>query len=112
MIATKIFNLQKQQYLDETDLKDGELFCDKCKGTGAIEYNSFSVADEMCPKCFGSGIVDWIEQVVGKKPIQHCSSSTSGYGVAYSGTSGVGYGAVNSGISGVGNVIQSKVTNI
>jgi DnaJ-class molecular chaperone len=53
-------------------LKPGEYKCDRCNGTGEIELinpDSFiGVYYEWCPKCKGEGKLDWIENVVGKKP--------------------------------------------
>lgn len=54
-------------------LKPGEVKCEKCKGTG---YNLKAPDNNIpryqklppCPKCHGSGKLDWIENVVGKKP--------------------------------------------
>jgi hypothetical protein len=44
------------------ELKPGEVICDECLGTGE------SIAHHSCPKCWGNGKLDWIENVVGKRP--------------------------------------------
>jgi len=44
------------------ELKEGEVACSRCDGTGLL-YNG------MCEKCQGNGKLDWIEQILGKKPL-------------------------------------------
>jgi len=39
------------------NLKLGEVICDKCHGKGG-----------WCEKCHGDGKLDWVENIVGKKP--------------------------------------------
>jgi len=57
---------------DKIKLKEGEVICDKCNGTGG-EYQDPNVGPKMsnyfikCDKCYGSGKLDWIENIVGKK---------------------------------------------
>lgn len=46
-------------------LKEGEVLCDKCYGKGFLGKGR---ALPICPKCFGAGKLDWIENVVGKRP--------------------------------------------
>lgn len=50
----------------------GEIFtCDKCGGDGKIETRSLFADNSFistCKKCKGTGKLDWIENVVGKKP--------------------------------------------
>jgi DnaJ-class molecular chaperone len=45
-------------------MNEGELICDKCKGSGMSWFNS------ICKKCQGTGKVDWIENIIGKKMIE------------------------------------------
>lgn len=48
-------------------LKEGEVECPVCKGTGDdIRYNSNEDFCPHCPKCLGTGKLDWLEMVVGK----------------------------------------------
>jgi len=52
------------------DLKEGEIVCDKCSGTGRTEVKRNSInfyASGMCPKCLGKGKLDWIENITGIK---------------------------------------------
>jgi len=49
-------------------LKEGEVICDRCKGT-CHEPNSSDndeLCTEICGKCFGHGKLDWIENIIGK----------------------------------------------
>ena len=60
-------------------LEEGEMICDKCEGKGCIssKIDPTTMASS-CQKCQGTGKVDWIENIVGKKPeMQFGSSSTS-----------------------------------
>lgn len=56
-----------------TDLKEGEIVCNKCGGTKHIEVKRNPKKSgpyhptEMCPKCFGTGKLDWIENITGIK---------------------------------------------
>ena len=53
-------------------LKDGEIICPECKGTGRESESTISAAGyEMtfeCKKCQGDGKFDWVERVMGKTP--------------------------------------------
>lgn len=56
------------------NLKQSEVICDKCKGTGydlkipQVENNETYYQNHYpCDKCQGDGKLDWIEAVVGKK---------------------------------------------
>ncbi len=40
-----------------------KIICDKCKGTGIGKSNFYA-----CTKCWGAKKLDWVENVVGKKP--------------------------------------------
>ncbi len=47
--------------------------CDECLGGGLIEVeendNPYYIPYYVtCPKCMGDGELDWIENIVGKKP--------------------------------------------
>ena len=51
-------------------LKDGEVICKQCNGTGKPDNNKFKTeyyGYMVCDKCKGSGKFDWIESIVGKK---------------------------------------------
>jgi len=76
------------------ELKQGEVICSVCKGTGIIsektelfEYYhrgaSFMApgipTKEFCEKCQGKGKLDWIEAIVGKKKLTPGGCGTSGY---------------------------------
>jgi len=55
-----------------TELKTGEIKCDKCNGSGIyVKEFEYRVPGEKimtaCDKCCGTGKLDWIEVVVGKK---------------------------------------------
>ena len=55
----------------ELELKEDEMICDKCNGTGYHNdhaMNNFSFIDPVCQKCQGSGKVDWISNITGEKP--------------------------------------------
>ena len=67
--------------ITEKDLEEGEMICSKCKGVGflkKIKSENISIYKDVCPKCHGAGKLDWIENVIGKKPSNNSSSSTSG----------------------------------
>lgn len=55
------------------DLKEGEIICDKCKGTGSIKVKRDPTKSGpyhgvvMCLKCLGKGKFDWIENIIGVK---------------------------------------------
>lgn len=46
-------------------LEEGEVFCDRCNGTGIVD-NTKGSGTYNCRKCLGTGKLDWIENVVGK----------------------------------------------
>lgn len=76
----KIYNNARRTYIDESDCKEGETICRKCKGQGNIMSPNGPWSDN-CPQCLGHGIVDWVTQAV-KRPIMiatdsSCSSSAS-----------------------------------
>ncbi len=61
---------------EQFNLEEGEYICDKCGGTGRINnhnpYHSFPHSRSrtvFCPMCQGTGKLDWIENIVGKKPV-------------------------------------------
>ncbi len=59
-------------------LKEGEIICNKCNGSGSLssKINASTMAFT-CKKCDGVGKLDWIENVIGKKvPNMFDSSST------------------------------------
>jgi len=72
----KIFNLKRRTYLDNTDLKEGESFCRKCKGRGEVTKGHWDMVDT-CPQCLGRGIVDWVTQAVKRPPLVATDSSSS-----------------------------------
>jgi hypothetical protein len=80
-----ISNIPKiKKSITEEDLEEGELICSKCNGVGflnKIESENTSIYKDTCPKCQGSGKLDWIENVMGKKPIITHGTSTSGSGM-------------------------------
>lgn len=90
----KIYNYVRRIYLDDSDLKEGEVFCSECKGKGTIDNSAVS---GYCPKCWGAGILDWVERIVGREPPKFNS-----------GTSGHAY--ISSGITK--NIQNQPVTNI
>mgnify|MGYP002628953280 CR=1 FL=1 len=60
------------------EIEPGEVICDKCNGTGEtirlfmFNYsgmNEHGERKDMCPKCKGDGKLDWIDNVLGKKPV-------------------------------------------
>jgi DnaJ-class molecular chaperone len=52
--------------VEKQTLKEGEIICPKCNGTGGIESGSLRDAAKTCRKCFGDGKLDWIEAAMGK----------------------------------------------
>lgn len=63
------------------------MICDKCDGRGSFTVNH--ELGRLCPKCQGAGKVDWIENIVGKKPKPFMGSSsyaTWSTGMSSSGT--------------------------
>jgi len=76
----KTYNHIRRTYIDEGDLKEGQLICPKCDGGGSYPKKSAALEDPYflrCSKCQGIGIVDWIENVVGKPAIMSGRSSSS-----------------------------------
>jgi len=84
MEMERLIGLKKQQEKNEnhlslgthhrgikgkTPLNEGEMVCDKCEGFGSIpsKLKPREIAC-ICKKCNGTGKVDWIENIVGKKP--------------------------------------------
>ncbi len=59
-------------------LEEGEMICDKCDGKGTITSRIDTNCASMCQKCQGLGKVDWVENIVGKKPEGIGMSSSSG----------------------------------
>lgn len=63
------FNMVKKQFIT---LTDGEKFCKKCDGKGAVPIRNrtnpkfLTVKYLKCSECFGDGKIDWIEQATGK----------------------------------------------
>ncbi len=55
------------------DLKEGEIICDKCRGTGSIKVKRDPTKSGpyrptmICLKCLGEGKFDWIENIIGVK---------------------------------------------
>lgn len=57
------------QRINEQDLKEGEVICNKCEGGGSWPQKFLELENPAwvrCPKCQGCGKLDWIEAVVGK----------------------------------------------
>jgi len=54
------------------NLEEGEMICDKCEGSGTSW-----IYTTPCSKCQGQGKVDWVENIVGKKPLYGSDSSSS-----------------------------------
>jgi DnaJ-class molecular chaperone len=54
--------------VEKKTLKEGEIICPKCNGTGGID-DGYSDEDSIktCGKCFGDGKLDWIEAAMGKQ---------------------------------------------
>ena len=46
-------------------LKEGEIQCPKCQGSGA-EPGDFHSPAPTCSKCWGAGKLDWIDLIMGK----------------------------------------------
>lgn len=49
-------------------LKEGEVLCDKCNGTGLEPDRQNRPLRVRCPKCRGVKKVDWISNIIGLKP--------------------------------------------
>ena len=60
---------QRGQNMEEKKtLKEGEIICPKCNGTGGIDDGCLD--EELiktCGKCYGNGKLDWIEAAMGKQ---------------------------------------------
>jgi len=69
----KIYNEIRRTYLDDSDLKEGEVICRKCKGTGISYSHPFT---HVCSKCSGEGIVDWVTQAV-ERPVVFVTDSSA-----------------------------------
>ena len=60
---------------EKFNLEENEYICDKCGGTGRVNnFNPYHPyyshrRKVFCPMCQGTGKLDWIENIVGKKPI-------------------------------------------
>jgi DnaJ-class molecular chaperone len=57
------------------DLKEGEVICDKCNGSGLYDNNykpkeSVFIMYE-CMYCAGEGSIDWITDILGKNDSYH-----------------------------------------
>ena len=78
----KIYNDARRTYIDESDCKEGESICKKCKGSGQVDVKNYHhTYIETCPQCLGRGIVDWVTQAVERPPVAigtDSSSSSSG----------------------------------
>ena len=64
----KQYNMFLRNYIT---LKDGERFCEKCKGRGKVpkmaKPQGTGTAMLVCNECLGDGKIDWVEEVLGKK---------------------------------------------
>lgn len=60
---------------ERNELKEGELICDMCNGTGNFPVSDNGENCAICSKCWGKGSVDWIENVMGRKMSFSSSSS-------------------------------------
>lgn len=57
--------------MSNIELKDGEVVCPKCNGNTLNNdpyYDSKDYETWYCDKCNGTGKLDWVENIVGKKP--------------------------------------------
>ena len=52
---------------EKKTLKEGEIICPKCNGTGGIDDGCLDEdLIKTCTKCLGDGKLDWIEAAMGK----------------------------------------------
>lgn len=58
--------MRKIQRKEEIHLKEGEVICSKCDGSGYARDDSNFVGYNFCSKCFGEGKLDWIDNILGK----------------------------------------------
>lgn len=68
------------------ELKDGEIWCPKCKGSGKeSRYSHFKTfpSSEPCSKCKGKGKLDWIENIVGCKSTLRGDNPCSEFSLTY-----------------------------
>jgi hypothetical protein len=75
----KIWNDVRRTYIGESDLKEGELICKKCEGSGSQpKHKKLSDASFLrCTKCGGRGIVDWAQNAVNRPIVFGRDSSSS-----------------------------------
>ena len=52
------------------NLKEGEAICPECNGIGGGFSKKFEKLWLNCGKCGGDGKLDWVEMILGKKPIE------------------------------------------
>lgn len=52
-----------------TNLKPGEMVCNKCDGRCYLPIENTISGYRKCSKCFGAGKLDWIENIVGKSTV-------------------------------------------
>jgi len=75
-------------------LETGEVICDKCDGKQVVPFQPlerkrkrrafifkpkprWETVNIPCPKCRGEGKLDWVENIVGKRPAPHSMDGTS-----------------------------------
>jgi len=51
------------------EINEGEVVCNKCKGSGELVPDLYTPYPRECDKCFGCGKLDWIEVVIGKQKL-------------------------------------------
>lgn len=69
---------QSAECVSNFKLEEWEMVCDKCEGRGTSW-----IYTTPCSKCQGKGKVDWIENIVGKKPETIDTSGSNNAFVGY-----------------------------
>ena len=51
--------------MTSVELREGELICPECKGSGTKDNEVDKKFYNLCPRCWGDGKLDWVESICG-----------------------------------------------